>query len=100
MPSSPLFVSEALVVTVTLRLLVVVVEPVVSPARLIGVPAPALGAQEAGFAGVPGPGIQLRHHPTHGSASVGAGGVGKIAGCTMCARISRPSTSRGPGRLK
>ena len=55
--------------------------------------------EEAGLAGVARPRVELRHHDT-GCASLGAGIFGKRVGWRMCARISRPSTRRGPGRLK
>src|SRR5205809_3111047 len=55
--------------------------------------------EEAGLAGVARPRVELRHHVT-GCASLGLGIIGKRDGCRTWARISRPSTRRGPGPLK
>src|SRR3989441_10785279 len=59
----------------------------------------AFRSQEAGLAGVAPTRVQLRHHLTR-AAAPGGGAFGKRSGCRMWARISRPSTSRGPGRLE
>src|SRR2546428_2171496 len=58
----------------------------------------AFRPEEAGLTRVASTRVQLRHQLTR--AATASGGLGKRSGCTMCARISSPSTSRGPGRLK
>src|SRR2546426_10203502 len=58
----------------------------------------AFRPEEAGLARVASTRVELRHQLTR--AATASDGFGKRSGWTMCARISNPSTSRGPGRLK
>src|SRR3989442_9579278 len=56
-------------------------------------------SEQARVARVASARVELRHWLTL-AASVAGGAFGKRIGCRMWARISRPSTSLGPGRLK
>src|SRR5437667_12723115 len=59
----------------------------------------AFRPEETGLTGVPATGVELRHQPTRAPAPAAAG-LGQTSCCTMRARISNPSTSLGPDRVK
>src|SRR5207249_11338087 len=58
----------------------------------------AFRPEEAGLARIAPTRVEPRHQLTR--AATASAGFGKRSGWTMCARISSPSTSLGPGRLK
>src|SRR2546425_6700013 len=60
----------------------------------------ALGSQKSRLPRIARAGVELRHQPTQRAAAFRFGAFGNRSGCKMCATISSPSTSRGPGRLK